>query len=65
MKRGNNVLGEIGHRLPAMECALCDHRLVPRITECAPRLFWQDLKRHVRLQSLPATAAVMYMPVAA
>ncbi len=35
-------------------------RLVPRIAECTPRLFWQDLRRHVRLQILPATGGPQY-----
>ena len=35
-------------------------RLVPRATEFTPRLFWQDLKKHVRLQIRPATGGPQY-----
>ena len=33
---------------------------MPRATEFTPRLFWQDLKKHVRLQIRPATGGPQY-----
>lgn len=34
--------------------------LVPRVVEFSPRLFWQDLRNHLRLQIRPATGGPQY-----
>ncbi len=35
-------------------------RLVPRVVEFSPRLFWQDFKNHLRWQIRPATGGPQY-----